>query len=235
MEKPLYPSPYMRITQGHDQGSHIGSFAIDEAGSDTGIDNLLAPFTGIIKKTYISDANEIWFESVEKVEYPDGTIDYMTILFAHDNDISNLSVGKVIKQGEILYQEGTKGNATGNHCHFECGQGKFTGSGWHQNSAGNWVINNGKNVTECLWIDDSIKILDSHNYTFKKIPKDFAENNAEPSEENNNKNETFQNGEKENTTNSKEDKNENPNLIFTCQKDDIYAIRLKKGQKLYLE
>ena len=28
---------------------------------------------------------------------------------------------------------------------------------------------------------------------------------------------------------------DNKKLIFTCKKDDIYAIRLKQGQKLYLE
>ena len=30
MEKPLYPSPYMRITQGYGVGTHKNSFAIDD-------------------------------------------------------------------------------------------------------------------------------------------------------------------------------------------------------------
>ena len=129
MEKPIYPSPYMRITQGYMEGTHIDSFAIDEAGSDSGIDYLVAPFTGIIRKIYQQDANEVWLESVDKVEYPDGTIDYMTVLFAHDNDVSNLSVGQVITKGNRFYEEGTKGNASGNHVHIECGLGKFTVTG----------------------------------------------------------------------------------------------------------
>lgn len=229
MEKPLYPSKYMRITQGYMEGSHLGSYAIDEAGKDTQIDKLYAPFTGIIKKTYTSDANEIWFESIEKVEYPDGTIDYMTILFAHNNDISDLYIGKTIKQGEVIYKEGTKGNTTGNHCHLECGKGKFTGSGWYKNSFNNWVINNGKIPTECLWIDDSITVLDSHNYTFKKIEELKEEPIEEPVEEN-----------KDNAS-PEEPIEESPNqsttkkLIFICEKSDLYAIELKKGQKLYLE
>lgn len=187
MEKPLYPSPYMRITQGYNEGTHKESYAIDEAGSDSGIDNMLAPFTGVIKKIYISDANEIWFESLNEVEYPDGTIDYMTILFAHDNNVSDLYIGKVINKGQILYQEGTKGQATGNHCHIECGRGKFSGSGWHKTSLNTWAINNGKSPTECFWIDNSIKILDSHNYTFRKIentvPKEESPKQEEPKEE----------------------------------------------------
>ena len=85
MERPLYPSPYMRITQGYGVGTHRDSYAIDDGGMDTGIDNIKAPFTGIIKKIYTADANEVWLESVDQVLYPDGTIDYMTILFVHDN------------------------------------------------------------------------------------------------------------------------------------------------------
>lgn len=166
MEKAMYPSKVMRITQKHGIGTHKNNYAVDEAGLDSGIGNIIAPFTGIIRKIYTADANEVWLESVDKVEYPDGTIDYMTILFAHANDVSNLKVGQIIKQGQVFYQEGTKGQATGNHCHFECGRGKFTGTGWHQDGNA-WDINNGKLVTDCLWIDDSYTIKNSAGYNFK--------------------------------------------------------------------
>lgn len=242
MEKPLYPSPYMRITQGYMVGTHKDSYAIDEAGSDSGIDYIKAPFTGIVKKIYTSDANEVWLESLEPVIYPDGTVDYMTMLFAHDNNVSNLFVGKVISRGERFYEEGTKGNASGNHVHMECGKGKFTGSGWHKNSAGYWSINNGKNPTECLWIDDSIKILNSNGYNFKRIEKPIIipdeEKPVEKPPVDENTNNTSDNNTSDNT-NTDTDNNENlevkPKLIFTCKSDDIYAIELKKGQKLYLE
>lgn len=224
MEKPIYPSPYMRITQGYNEGTHVDSFALDEAGMDSGIDYILAPFTGVIKKIYRQDANEVWLESLEPVEYPDGTIDYMTVMFAHSNDVSNLFIGKKINQKERFYFEGTKGNATGNHCHFECGKGKFTGTGWHSNGKGYWIINNSKNPTECLWIDDSIKILDSHGYTFKKV-----ETKVEPKPE--------QPIQPTPTPPVEEPKEERPfpKLIFTTPKDDIYAIKLKKNDKVYIE
>ena len=253
MEKPIYPSPYMRITQGFMTGTHIDSYAIDDAGSDTGIDFIVAPFTGIIRKIYTGDANEVWLESNEPVIYPDGTVDYMTMMFAHDNDVSNLFVGKVINRGERFYEEGTKGNATGNHVHMECGRGKFTGSGWHLNSAGYWSINNGKNPTECLWIDDSITILNSNGYTFKKIEpevvvpdtpaqdipvEDEIPNVEEPvvteeptgTDDSDNSNTTNIDTSVDNTTEVVK-----PKLIFTCKSDDTYAIELKAGQKLYLE
>ena len=252
MEKPLYPSPYMRITQGYMTGTHADSYAIDDAGSDSGIDFIIAPYTGIIRKIYTGDANEVWLESSEPVIYPDGTVDYMTMMFAHDNDVSNLFVGKVINRGERFYEEGTKGNASGNHVHMECGRGKFTGSGWHLNSAGYWSINNGKNPTECLWIDDSITVLNSNGYTFKKIEPEVVVPDTPVGEEPITEEPTdtdindSDNSDTTNTDTSVDDDNSStdsdtsievvkPKLIFTCKSDDIYAIELKAGQKLYLE
>lgn len=249
MEKPIYPSPYMRITQGYMMGTHASSYAIDEAGMDTGIDHIKAPFTGVIKKIY-TVSNEVWLESVDKVLYPDGTIDYMTILFCHDNDVSNLFIGKTIKQGEIFYQEGTKGNASGNHCHIECAQGKFTGTGWYKNPSGYWSINNGKRPEDCLWIDDSITVLDNYGYAFKKIEVPapvvplapevpvVPEPPIQPEDNTNNSTNNQENIEPPKTDANQEnteDKTTKPRLIFTCKKDDMYAIKLKKGQKLYLE
>jgi murein DD-endopeptidase MepM/ murein hydrolase activator NlpD len=210
MEKPLFPSKYMRITQGYNEGTHKDSFAIDNADIDYNISPIYAPFTGIIKKTYPNDANEVWLESIDEVEYPDGTIDFMTIMFAHSNDISNLFVGKRINKGEIFYYEGTKGNTTGNHCHIECGKGKFTGTGWHKNNANYWSINSGKRPEECLWIDESINIIDNYGYNFKKISTNIVDN---PKKE-------------EKPVNKKE---------FIAPKTDLYGVYLKENQKLIIE
>lgn len=231
MEKPLYPSYYMRITQGYNTGTHINSFAIDDAGQDQNITKLRAPFTGVIRKIYSTDANEVWLESIEPVEYPDGTIDYMTIMFAHSNDVSDLFVGKIISQGENFYSEGTKGNATGNHCHIECGQGKFTGTGWFKNSSGNYSINNGKKPEDCLWLDDNVSVLNNNNYIFKKI------NNVEDKGDIDDSHEI---GDNQNTNNNSQEpvdeaNSKKPKIIFTCEKKDLYGIYLKEGQKLYLE
>lgn len=227
MEKPIFPSKYLRITQGYQEGTHKDSYAIDNADKDSGISNIYAPFTGIIKKIYQNDANEVWLESIDKVEYADGTVDYMTILFAHANNVDNLFVGKKINQNDIFYQEGTKGNVTGNHCHIECGRGKFTGTGWHKNNSGYWSINNAKKPEECLWIDDTITILDNHKYLFKKI----STNNVEKiiSE----KTKPVQ------TSTSKENNNlikENDNILeFTAPKTDLYGVYLKEKQKLIIK
>ncbi len=234
MEKPIYPSYYMRITQGYNTGTHLDSFAIDEAGKNQDIEPLRAPFTGIIKKIYTADANEVWLESIEPVEYPDGTIDYMTIMFAHSNNVSNLFVGKKINQGEEFYSEGTKGNATGNHCHIECGKGKFVNTGWYKNSAGYYSIYGGKKPEECLWIDDKITIINNNGYNFKKITSEEKVEKPESDipEDKPDIKEPNPNNPQESVENSKDTL---PKIIFTCLKDDLYGIYLKKGQKLYLE
>lgn len=218
MEKPIFPMEYIRITQGYNEGTHKDSYAIDNAGKDTTISPIYAPFTGVIKKIYQNDANEVWLESKDVVEYPDGTKDYMNIMFAHDNDVSNLFVGKVIKQKEVFYHEGTKGNATGNHCHIECGKGKFEDNGWHKNNAGYWSINNAKKPEECLWIDDSIKIIDSNGYDFKKISTISVDKN---------------NIHKEEIT--KEEKQIKNEKIFIAPKTDLYGIYLKTNQKIVIK
>ena len=237
MEKPIYPSSNMRITQGYNEGSHKDSFAIDDAGKDTGISKIKAPFTGIIKKIYQQDANEVWLESIDPVEYPDGTVDYMTIMFAHANDISDLFIGKRINKGEEFYSEGTKGNATGNHCHIECGRGKFTSPGWYKNSNGFYSIINGKKPEDCLWVDLSINIIDNHGYGFINCTSSNSPvPNAETEMLEPDISELITEEPIDTNTSVPEEKDSTgPNLIFTCPKTDLYGIYLKEGQKLYTD
>ena len=235
MEKPIYPSSNMRITQGYGKGTHKDSYAIDDAGKDTGIDPIKAPFTGIIKKIYTNDANEVWLESVEEVEYPDGTIDYMTVMFAHCNDVNSLFVGKRIEQGEEFYSEGTKGNASGNHCHIECGQGKFTDPGWYKNNSGYYSMNNGKPPEECLWVDDSINVIDNHNYNFKLIEEKEEESSLENESATEEGSNDLQNAPEEDEIISKDESEKKPKLIYTCKKTDLYGIYLKENQNVYID
>lgn len=227
MEKPIYPCKNMRITQGYGIGTHVNSYAIDEAGLNTGIEDIYAPFTGTIKKIYTQDANEVWLESDNPVEYPDGSIDYMTILFAHANDVSNLYVGQKITQNTPFYKEGTSGNATGNHCHIECAKGKYQSPGWKANNEGYYVIINGKKPEECLWIEETTNIINNNGYAFKKIVKkdNIIEDNIEQL-----------NPVPDDTTNqTSEESSKDFKLIYTCLKDDLYGIYLKEGETLYLK
>lgn len=154
MEKAILNVKELKVTQGMNGSySHKGDLAIDISSV---CKYLKAPFTGTIKRIY-KNCNAVWLQSNEKVKYADGTEDYMTIMTIHDNDVSNLKVGQVIKQGEEYYHPGVKGNCTGAHIHLAIGKGKFTGNGWTKNKYGYWCINNQYDITKGLFIDESVK------------------------------------------------------------------------------
>ncbi len=134
-ELAVYPAPDMNITQGYyDSYSHQKQNALDIT---TKQDGVYAPFTGSIVRIDrgYSRFNTVWLESAEKVVYADGTVDYMTVVFMHDNNVSNLFVGQVVSQGEYFYDAGVAGGATGPHVHVACIRGRYkstmslTGSG----------------------------------------------------------------------------------------------------------
>ena len=169
MEKAVLNLSKLNVTQGMNGSySHKGCLAIDIAGHG----DFKAPFTGTIKKIYTKDANQVWLESNEKVLYADGTIDYMTLSIWHDNDVSNLKVGQVIKQGQVFYQEGTKGQVTGKHNHLTVGKGKFTGSGWYKNTP-SWCINNQYDITKALFVYKDTPITKNGGYNWN-ITNDFT-------------------------------------------------------------
>lgn len=167
MEKAKFPMEVMGITQGYDMGTHKGTYALDIAGKDTGIDWVLAPFTGTIK-CVLNDSYGIWywFESNEKVLCANGEVTKLVAMFGHDNEIRH-KVGDVIKQGELLCAEGTSGNATGNHCHMEIGKGEYAGT-WYKNSDGVYMLYNAVKPNEYLCVPDNYVIKKDGGYDWKK-------------------------------------------------------------------
>ena len=134
-EVALYPSDVLYITQGAYEGfSHGKQNAIDLL---TMGGRAYSPFTGTIKRIILGDlgCNAVFVQSNSKVHYADGTFDYMTVVFMHDNFVSDLYVGQVLMQGEYFYDMGTAGYAVGRHIHIYCIRGEyydgmpFTGSG----------------------------------------------------------------------------------------------------------
>lgn len=164
MEKAYFGMDTLRVTNGpHGNKSHMNSWAIDLGGEDTGISRFYAPFTGVIKRLR-TNSNEVWFESSEPVQWADGTQDYVTILMIHANSVPAVQ-GQTVKQGEWLYNEGTKGNATGNHIHFEVGKGKFVSPyGWYKVGYGTdgseiWNIYNQVDPTRVFFLKPTCNIM----------------------------------------------------------------------------
>lgn len=173
MEKFMYPSPYMRITQGYGEGSHKGSYAIDDGGSDSGKDYAIAPYSGTVKKIYSQYENEVFFVSDEPVEFANGTIDYATTMFVHQDSPMKygMTVGKHYNQGEKIYVEGGryagKNGVYAAHFHLEFARG--TDADWYKNSAGIYSLRNAMKPEECCFIDDSYHILNDWGYKFVNL------------------------------------------------------------------
>lgn len=165
----LFPMEYMNITQGENGSfSHQGTNAIDCAGKDTGIDPLFAPVTmKCVAKDSATNGNAVAFESVNKVMFADGTIDYACFLFIHDNYIGDYNVGSIFKQGQEFGDEGTAGRATGNHSHIEVAKGRYTGRMYKQNSYGVWQLPNTCHTYDAFVIDGT-NVINKAGYNYKE-------------------------------------------------------------------
>lgn len=154
MQKAVLLLDLLRITQAMNGSySHNGDLAIDISKMTA----LSMPWDGTVKRIYVN-CNAVWVQSIEKVKYPDGTEDYQCMLAIHDNDVSNLKVGMVLKQGTPYYHPGVKGQVTGSHIHLAVGKGKFTGNGWYKNSKGSWCINNQYDIVKALFLKKDTKL-----------------------------------------------------------------------------
>ena len=80
-----------------------------------------APFD--MKVFHIGESNSVFVESTKPVRFADGTVDYMTCVFIHD-DYLNIKNGSTIKQGDYFYDMGNNGESTGTHVHIEVAPGK---------------------------------------------------------------------------------------------------------------
>ena len=97
-------------------------FSVKAMAYETAWFPVFAPFTGVVKQKD-SRWGYVLFQSTDRVYYPDGTLDYMTVGFMHDENISDISVGQTIGQGTAFYDaggqgkksDGTYGHVYGNH------------------------------------------------------------------------------------------------------------------------
>jgi hypothetical protein len=65
----------------------------------------------------------------------------------------NARVGQIVEQGEQLGNMGTKGNATGVHCHIQISQS--SDMSWYKNKYGVYQFNNEYDLDDCYWVNDT--------------------------------------------------------------------------------
>ena len=172
----LCPFTDMYITQGSNSSfSHRGIMANDVRGVQSGVRYpYYAPCTCKCVKIYPESGQAMW-QSLNKVRFANGRIDYATFMTAHDNDF-NAKVGQVVNQGTQLGNMGTKGVGTGVHCHIEVSQSSDTT--WRKKSSfvynGRTYLvygfNNEYDLDDCYFINNT-NILNGMGGNWKTTDK----------------------------------------------------------------
>lgn len=164
----LFPFEYLYMSQ--DEGgdfSHLGTYNIDLLGwgANGRIYNcpFYAPVTLQCVDIFDASANNRVYQSVNTVHLADGTLDYLTIAFAHD-DNPLYNIGDVIPQGQILGRTGQTGYVTGDHTHTCCGKGQY--QGYTQRASGNWDLTNRVHYWDACYVNDTVIVQGyGHNWT----------------------------------------------------------------------
>lgn len=179
MEYCMIPMSNVKITQGRfESPSHQTRNAYDLAGLDTGIENVVTPFTSRVE--YVSSSSLVVLTNTEQVKLPSGVVYNPYSLqasFFHDNNVADLSVGQIIPQGSVFYQEGTNGNATGNHIHIQMAITPYQG-GYPliEISSGVWDLKGTKaNIEDFYFISNANNVIDNGGYTFKLVEDDSGD------------------------------------------------------------
>ena len=181
-EVALFPMPYLYMTQ--DEGgdySHTGTYNIDFVGyNGSGVVTrapIYAPCTMKVISYHpgTTGGNSVIFESVDKVHFADGTLDYMTLMFMHDNSPPYTTVGQVVNQGQLCYRTGTYGYVTGDHVHSCLGQGR--GGYFVQRPGGNYDLNNRIHYWNGVFVNDT-GIIQGYGHDWRKY-----EGGVEPEDE----------------------------------------------------
>lgn len=167
----LCPFTDMYITQGAGgQFSHAGTKANDVRGSQPGVRYpYYAPCDVKLIWRDLSTGEGMW-QSLNKVRFANGNVDYATFVTVHDNTF-DANVGQVVPQGEQLGNMGDKGNATGVHCHIEIAQHKYSISNWKKNKYGNWCFPDETDTDDCYFVNDT-NILNGMGGNWKMIPEE---------------------------------------------------------------
>lgn len=151
----MCPFTEFKVTQGENVGTHLGTRAVDFASGTAGYRAAYyAPATVKCVMTVPSSGQGMW-QTVNNVRCPNGYVGKVTFVTVHD-DTFNAYVGMVVPQGSQLGNMGTKGYATGVHCHIEFIQAAMNSANWIKNGYGIWTFNGTESyVDDTFYVDDT--------------------------------------------------------------------------------
>ena len=154
----LAPFTDIYITQGSNMGTHRGTGANDVRGAYAGIRYpYYAPCDCKLIWRDVSNGQGMW-QSLEKVRFANGNIDYATFVTAHDETF-DAQVGQIVRQGEQLGNMGNRAGggaiSTGVHCHIEIAQHKYDISNWKKNGYGIYCFPDETDTDDCYFVDNT--------------------------------------------------------------------------------
>ena len=154
----LAPFTDIYITQGSNMGTHRGTMANDVRGAYAGVKYpYYAPCDCKLIWRDVSNGQGMW-QSLEKVRFANGNIDYATFVTAHDETF-DAQVGQIVRQGEQLGNMGNRAGggaiSTGVHCHIEIAQHKYDISNWKKNRYGIYCFPNETDTDDCYFVDNT--------------------------------------------------------------------------------
>lgn len=165
IQKCYFPMEYLRITQNENEGTHLGSLAMDFGGKDTSKEWCFAPcdLRVVRIREDVDNCGEIYFESLSPVLFADGTTDYLHLLMIHDNNSASLKKDDIVYQGEKFYREGGKYKGDVDyyaaHVHIEAGKGKWKSPYHFPNLQNVYVTENQEHLYNLFWLKHGTKNL----------------------------------------------------------------------------
>lgn len=160
VEKAMYPGDTLLVTQAPFENYSHGAQNATDVQVNRG-DSFFAPFTCKVVAINEASGNVVWVQSLSQVLYADGTYDYMTVLFMHDNDISDIYVGEILLQGQYFYDMGTAGYASGAHVHISCYKGEYSTDMKIANTDDNAV-----NIWNAFFLPSDIYVRDDYGFAW---------------------------------------------------------------------
>lgn len=189
----LFPLDVFINTQAYSDNilwlSHEGTKALDLCGTHSQYPIYMPVTAKCLGKYDLNNGNGVLWESVDKVLFADGTIDYCHFVFWHDNNINDFAIGSVWKQGQECQDTGVSGIGTGDHIHIEFGKGKApdlkyplinTGHTTHFSNGRNiptYSLRNACRPEDAMFINDTVIKNNQFNLKFKTYKEsDYMKN-----------------------------------------------------------
>lgn len=156
----LFPFDEMYITQG-ETPAHGGTLCMDFVGwsPSTGQINLYPYYAPCSCHCVAKGTNGDWvvFTSDNPVHIPQSPNIPVIVTWQQGHDNNPCNVGDTFTQGDLIGHTGTRGQVSGDHCHFNTVLGTYQGWDYTHTES---QLKNSIHIYDCCYIDDTILYRD---------------------------------------------------------------------------